>query len=38
MYEMHVVIPDNVYVAVAFSVASVVIVIRLVRWVLDILP
>ncbi len=38
MQEMHVVIPDNVFVAVAFSFAVMVIVIRIIRWLLDIIP
>ena len=31
-------VPDNVYLLVAFIFLSVVMAIRLVRWVLDILP
>jgi len=38
MNEMHVIIPDNLYVAVALSASATIIVIRIVRWVLDIWP
>lgn len=38
MFEAHVIIPDNVYVAVTFSFAAVVVVIRIVRWILDVIP
>lgn len=31
-------VPDNVYLLVAFIFLSVVMAIRLVRWILDILP
>lgn len=38
MNEMHIIIPDNVYVAVVLSATVVIIFIRIIRWILDILP
>jgi|CXWL01.1.fsa_nt_gi hypothetical protein len=38
MNEMHIIIPDNVYVAVVLSASVVIIMIRIIRWVLDIIP
>jgi len=38
MNEMHIIIPQNTYVAVVLSASSVIIAIRIIRWALDILP
>lgn len=36
--ELHIIIPENVYIAVVLAFSVVVILVRVVRWVLDVLP